>query len=144
MIGWRQTLTTSPANHVRFLLVRAFRLADRVFCYLKLVFHLATFFARTRQKSERDWVVMSSVFVVSQSSCFFLCSREQICLVEDRLKFQYLLLLTGIPNDWAKTTKSAGSILEKATKKISKEHILDGAPFYRSNFRRVECNSNNR
>ncbi len=23
LIGWRQTLTTSPANHIRFLLVRA-------------------------------------------------------------------------------------------------------------------------
>ena len=29
---------------------------------------------------------MSSVFVASQSSCFFLCSREQIRLVENRLK----------------------------------------------------------
>ncbi len=33
----------------------------------KLVFHLANFFARTR-KSEYDWLVMSSLFVVSQSS----------------------------------------------------------------------------
>ena len=29
---------------------------------------------------------MSSVFVASQSSCFFLCSREQIRLVENRLQ----------------------------------------------------------
>jgi hypothetical protein len=29
---------------------------------------------------------MSSVFVTSQSSCFFLCSREQIRLVENRLE----------------------------------------------------------
>ena len=28
---------------------------------------------------------MSSMFVTSQSSCFFLCSREQIRLVENRL-----------------------------------------------------------
>ncbi len=36
-------------------------------------------------KSECDWLVMSSVFVASQSSCFFLCLREQILLVENRL-----------------------------------------------------------
>ena len=35
--------------------------------------------------SECDWLVMSSVFVASQSSCFFLCSREQIRLVENWL-----------------------------------------------------------
>ena len=28
LIGWRQTLTTSPANHIRFLLVRANKFAD--------------------------------------------------------------------------------------------------------------------
>jgi hypothetical protein len=44
------------------------------------------FFSREQVKSECDWVVMSSVFVASQSSCFFLCSREQIRLVENRLK----------------------------------------------------------
>ena len=27
LIGWRQTLTTSPANHIRFLLVRAKKFA---------------------------------------------------------------------------------------------------------------------
>ncbi len=27
LIGWRQTLTTSPANHIRFLLVRAKEIA---------------------------------------------------------------------------------------------------------------------
>ncbi len=36
------------------------------------------FFRANKQKNECDWVVMSSVFVASQSSCFFLCSREQI------------------------------------------------------------------
>ncbi len=38
------------------------------------------FFSREQEKNECDWVVMSSVFVASQSSCFFLCSREQIRL----------------------------------------------------------------
>ncbi len=33
---------------------------------------------------------MSSVFVASQSSCFFLCSREQIRLVKNRLNTLYL------------------------------------------------------
>jgi hypothetical protein len=33
-----------------------------------------------------DWMAMSSVFVTSQSGCFFLCSREQVVrLVENRL-----------------------------------------------------------
>ena len=27
LVGWRQTLTTSPANHIRFLLVRANKFA---------------------------------------------------------------------------------------------------------------------
>ena len=27
LIGWRQTLTTSPPNHIRFLLVRATKIA---------------------------------------------------------------------------------------------------------------------
>ncbi len=31
---------------------------------------------------------MTSVFVASQTSCFFLCSREQIRQVENRLKGQ--------------------------------------------------------
>ena len=43
------------------------------------------FFSHEQAKSECDWVVMSSVFVASQSSCFFLCSREHICLVENKL-----------------------------------------------------------
>ncbi len=46
-------------------------------------------FSREQAKSECDWVVMSSVFVASQSSCFFVCSREQIRLVENRLKTDY-------------------------------------------------------
>ena len=46
---------------------------------------LLVFFSREQAKSECDWMVMSSVFVASQSSCFFLCSREQIRLVENRL-----------------------------------------------------------
>ncbi len=43
-------------------------------------------FSRAQAKSECDWLVMSSVFVASQSSCFFLCSREQIRQVENRLQ----------------------------------------------------------
>ena len=43
------------------------------------------FFSREQAKSDCDWMVMSSVFVASQSSCFFLCSREHIRLVENRL-----------------------------------------------------------
>ncbi len=41
--------------------------------------------SREQAKSECDWLVMSSVFVASQSGCFFLCSREQIRQVENRL-----------------------------------------------------------
>ena len=55
---------------------------------VKPVFHLVTltlFFSREEAKSECDWVVMSSVFVASQSSCFFFCSREQIRVVENRV-----------------------------------------------------------
>ena len=37
---------------------------------VKFVFHLAIF-SREQAKSECDWVAMSSVFVASQSSCFF-------------------------------------------------------------------------
>ncbi len=51
----------------------------------KARFPLGDFFAREQAKSECNWVVMSSVFVASQSSCFFLCSREQIRLVDNRL-----------------------------------------------------------
>ncbi len=40
------------------------------------------FCSREQAKSECDWLVMSSVFVASQSSCFFLYSREQIRQVE--------------------------------------------------------------
>ena len=31
VIGWRQTLTTSPANHIRVLLVRAKKVKDRLY-----------------------------------------------------------------------------------------------------------------
>ncbi len=49
---------------------------------VKPVFHLAIF-SREQAKSECDWLVMSSVVVASQSCCFFLCSREQIPLMEN-------------------------------------------------------------
>ena len=48
----------------------------------KAGFPLGEFARANKQKAN---VVMSSVFVTSQSSCFFLCSREQIRLVENRL-----------------------------------------------------------
>jgi hypothetical protein len=41
------------------------------------------YFSREQVKSECDWVVMASVFVASQSDCFFICSREQIRLMEN-------------------------------------------------------------
>ena len=50
--------------------------------------------SRKQAKNERDWLVMSSVFVASQSSCFFLCSREQIRQVENRL---YAHITIGSP-----------------------------------------------
>ena len=36
--------------------------------------------------AKSECAVMSSMFVASQSSCFFLCSRNQIRLVENKLK----------------------------------------------------------
>ena len=42
------------------------------------------FFSRDQAKHKCDWVVMSSVFVASQSSCCFLCSREKLRQVENR------------------------------------------------------------
>ena len=67
----------------------------------KAVFHLAIF-SREQAKSECDWVVMSSVFVASQSSCFFLSLRKQICLVENRLydcciQYLFIVSITGEP-----------------------------------------------
>ncbi len=57
--------------HVLFSISFSFEIA-----IFRPVFHLANLFART---SECDWLVMSSVFVASQSSCFFLCSNENKC-----------------------------------------------------------------
>ena len=89
-------------------------------------FPLGDFFSRERAKSECDWLVMSSVFVssqssclamakgecdwlvmplvfvASQSSCFFLRSREQIRLVENRL---YSKLITNIIFDLGKSRR---------------------------------------
>ena len=48
------------------------------------------FFSHEQARSDCDWVVMSSVFFDSQSSCFFHFSREQIRLVENRLKVMQL------------------------------------------------------
>ncbi len=44
---------------------------------IKPVFPLGEF-VPANNKKQLDWLVMTSVFVASQSSCFFLCSREQI------------------------------------------------------------------
>ncbi len=110
LIGWRQTLASSSANHIRFLLVRANKFAKwkigfirRRFSSRRCIFDIAfdscliiyclncirrdgnssykglkaVFTWRIcsceQAKSECDWLVMSSVFVASQSSCFFLC-----------------------------------------------------------------------
>ena len=51
----------------------------------KARFSLSDVFSREQAKNECVLVVMSSVFVASQSSCIFLCSREQIRLVENGL-----------------------------------------------------------
>ncbi len=51
-------------------------LKTTIFFELKARFPLGEFFSREQAKSECDWLVMSSVFVTSQSSCFFLCSRD--------------------------------------------------------------------
>jgi hypothetical protein len=42
-------------------------------------------FSREQAKGECDWLVLSSVFVASQSSCFFLRSREKINQLENGL-----------------------------------------------------------
>jgi hypothetical protein len=51
---------------------------------------LGDFSSREQAKSECDWVVVSSVFVASQSNCCFLCSREQIPQVENGLNGRLL------------------------------------------------------
>ncbi len=54
--------------------------------FFKPVFHLAIFFLANKQKANViGCIVMSLVFVASQSNSFFFCSREQIRLVENRL-----------------------------------------------------------
>jgi hypothetical protein len=48
--------------------------------------------SREQAKSECDWVMMSSVFVASQSNCFFLisaCSRERVRLEENGLNIAH-------------------------------------------------------
>ena len=51
----------------------------------KARFATRRFSSREQAKPECDWLVMASVFVASQSRCFFLCSREKIRLVKNRL-----------------------------------------------------------
>ncbi len=57
-----------------------------IFNLLFLVIWINLLLIIEQAKSECDWLVMTSVFVASQSSCFFLCSREQIRQEENRLK----------------------------------------------------------
>ena len=53
--------------------------------FVTMSFFTLRFFSRKQATSECDWVAMTSVFDVSQSNCFFLCSHEQICLIENKL-----------------------------------------------------------
>ena len=46
--------------------------------------YLAIFFSGEQAKSECDLIMMWSVFVASESNCFFLRSRKQISLVKNR------------------------------------------------------------
>jgi hypothetical protein len=48
--------------------------------------HPRDLFSRQQPESEYDWLVMTSVFVASQSSGFFLCWREKIRPVENSLE----------------------------------------------------------
>jgi hypothetical protein len=43
---------------------------------LQAGFPLGHFYSREHAESECDWMLMSSVFVTSESNCVFLCSRE--------------------------------------------------------------------
>ncbi len=65
------------------------------------------FFSREQVKSECDWMVMSSVFVASQSSCFFPCLREQIRQVENRLKV-FLCDIVGAADKDNELSKARG------------------------------------
>ena len=61
-------------------------LIPRKVIVIKARFPLGDFFRANKQNSECDWLVMSSVFVASQSHSFFACSREKIRPVENGLK----------------------------------------------------------
>jgi hypothetical protein len=60
LIGWRQTLTTSPANHVHFLLVCA-----------------------KREGKQLDWLATNADDITSQSHPLFAYSREKNRHVEN-------------------------------------------------------------
>ncbi len=76
--NWNRKLAPKAHARVRFC-------SDPVRC---LWFSTSRFFSHEQAKSECDWLVMSSVFVASQSSHFFLCSRKQIDIMENRLNPQ--------------------------------------------------------
>ena len=70
---------------------------------LKPIFHLATFFARREAKTrirQHDWLKLAGKKIrreqVGSVPTFFVCSREQIRLVENRLKPAKLSLLDTI------------------------------------------------
>ena len=61
LIGWRQTLTSSPANHIRFLLIRANKFAKWK-TGLSLLLKLTTFNFRTRSGRARARPLCSRSF----------------------------------------------------------------------------------
>ncbi len=90
LIGWRQTLTTSPPNHIRFLLVRAKKIAKwktglkNFEQSLFAVFRLPSFAAVERQYPGYicPWVQGNSLKYIMQTLgylCSILCSHYQNC-----------------------------------------------------------------
>ena len=74
------------------LLCEYYDVENDVATRLKTIFHLATFFARREAKTrigQRDWLKLAGEKIrreqVGSVPTFFVCSREQIRLVENRL-----------------------------------------------------------
>ena len=88
-------------------------------------------FKSEQAKSECDWLVMSSVFVANQSSCFFLCSREQIRVVENRLYlvwnrfFERSIIATE--NEIFSLTNAQFSIVRDVSWHPSKPYIMSSS-----------------
>ena len=89
----------------------------------KACFPFGDFFAPTSKK-QCDWVVHDVISVCcgvdSQSSCFFLCSREQIRLVENRLYNNR----NCIVNFYTKGTGICDKHIDLGVKKDYKNFIL--------------------